>query len=54
MNYNEKLDELFDKWINSLNAEQKSLFCKDGLIYKFGINDTFINNLDMMKTPISI
>jgi len=43
MNYNEKLDELFDKWINSLNAEQKSLFCKDGLIYKFGESENDIN-----------
>ncbi len=36
MNYNKKLDELFERWTENLSAEQKALFCKDGLILKAG------------------
>lgn len=35
MLYNEQLDKLFSRWISTLNDEQKSLFCKDGLMIKF-------------------
>lgn len=32
MNYNNRLNELFARWMQSLTEEQQALFCKDGLI----------------------
>lgn len=33
-NYNQRLDELFRRWMGSLNEEEQHLFCKDGLLIK--------------------
>lgn len=34
MKYNERLDDLFSRWMESLDETQKPLFCKDGLMLK--------------------
>ena len=34
MNYNKQLDNLFIRWMESLDEEQRNLFCKDGLMLK--------------------
>lgn len=33
--YNDRLDELFTRWMGSLSVEQQNLFCKDGLMIKY-------------------
>lgn len=33
-NYNQRLDELFCRWMGSLSEEEQLLFCKDGLLIK--------------------
>lgn len=39
-NYNQLLDSLFEKWIESYETEERHLFCKDGIMLK---NDSTIN-----------
>jgi len=42
--YNKLLDSLFERWEESLLDDQKKLFCKDGLVLKYGKPDTFVDD----------
>jgi hypothetical protein len=45
-NYNEKLNTLFDKWEDeSTRNEEKGAFCRDGLMYKYGHNNNYVDEL---------
>lgn len=41
--YNERLDELFARWMECLNVEQQKLFCKDGLMIKFNRPSDYVD-----------
>lgn len=42
-NYNQRLDELFRRWMGSLNEEEQQLFCKDGLLIKADRPSKFVD-----------
>lgn len=45
-NYNEKLNFLFDKWEDeSKRNEEEGAFCRDGLMYKFGHDNNYVDEL---------
>lgn len=45
-NYNEKLNALFDKWQEESGIKgEKDSFCRDGLIYKYGHYNNYVDEL---------
>ena len=42
-NYNQRLDELFCRWMGSLSEEEQLLFCKDGLLIKSDRPSEFVD-----------
>lgn len=42
-NYNQRLDELFRRWMGSLSEEEQQLFCKDGLLIKSDRPSEFVD-----------
>lgn len=44
-NFNEKLDILFDKWEAESIRNGKTAFCRDGLMYKYGHDNNYVDEL---------
>ncbi len=45
-NYNEKLNILFEKWeAKSIENMDKNQFCQDGLMYKYGHDNNYVDEL---------
>ena len=42
-NFNQRLDELFCRWMGSLSEEEQLLFCKDGLLIKSDRPSEFVD-----------
>lgn len=45
-NYNEKLNNLFEKWkAKSIENGEEKAFCEDGLMYKYGHDNNYVDEL---------
>jgi hypothetical protein len=44
-NYNEQLNILFDKWETESNKNGETAFCRDGLMYKYGRDKNYVDEL---------
>ena len=45
-NYNEKLNVLFEKWkAKSIENGEEKAFCEDGLMYKYGHDNNYVDEL---------
>lgn len=45
-NYNEKLNVLFEKWkAKSIENGEEKAFCEDGLMYKYGHDKNYVDEL---------
>lgn len=44
-NYNERLNVLFDKWEAESIENGETAFCRDGLMYKYGHNNNYVDEL---------
>ena len=45
-NYNEKLNILFEKWeAKSIENSEEKAFCRDGLMYKYGHDKNYVDEL---------